>query len=400
MINKYKNFTKLSLLIISLALFFACTLTSVSAEDNFTDSINSEDSFKNPISNHNLNTKADLKNNSILPRAPGDPEYINSSDVRENGTNNKNITWNDTITIIDTVHCVGLDMGIYGPAHEYLLEGILIDKSTGLPFLVDGKNVTFSYLFKGDSHPDGMIDMIFTFKAPRNLENLTLVVFQRLYRVTNIYYPPQTEPHLCGVHEDINDLNQTVFIHSFPKISTTAKDKVTGGKNLSAGGIITIVDTVKYSNLIVGKTYTIKGTLMDKNTGKWLIVNGKAVVVEYTFVTNQTNGVVDLEFTFDSKGLGERNVVVFEKLFENGNEIATHEDLNDQNQSIFITSEPEESETIDNPETPETPENPDVVNITDNSDTPDTPTPKSAMKETGMPIVALLLILFKYFGFT
>ena len=59
-----------------------------------------------------------------------------------------------------------------------------------------------------------------------------------------------------------------------------------------------IVDTVKYSNLVPGKTYTIGGELMNKDTGERLLdKNGNPVHATRTFVAGETgDGLVVTEY--------------------------------------------------------------------------------------------------------
>ncbi|MBU5585063.1 VaFE repeat-containing surface-anchored protein, partial [Enterococcus sp. S181_ASV_20] len=73
------------------------------------------------------------------------------------------------------------------------------------------------------------------------------------------------EGKLAGLHEDLEDEDQTV---RQPQVSTKAKDKETGTNEGFADEEVTVVDEVNYKNLIVGKEYTVKGVLMDKETNK------------------------------------------------------------------------------------------------------------------------------------
>lgn len=86
----------------------------------------------------------------------------------------------------------------------------------------------------------------------------------------------------------------------------------------------TIVDVVNYENLIPGKDYLVKGTLMDKETGKPFVVNGKKVTAEKQFTAKSKAGKVELEFTFDSNALLGKSVIVFEDVYFNDRLIATH----------------------------------------------------------------------------
>lgn len=117
---------------------------------------------------------------------------------------------------------------------------------------------------------------------------------------------------------------------------TTATDKVDGGKDLNGNVKQTIVDKVEYKNLYAGKEYTVKGVLMNKATGKPILVDGKEVTAEKVFTPKETSGFVELEFTFDSSALKGETIVVFEHLYEGKVEVAVHADINDKDQSIYI----------------------------------------------------------------
>ena len=119
-----------------------------------------------------------------------------------------------------------------------------------------------------------------------------------------------------------------------PSVGTTAKDTETNSSEAYISKKTTIVDTVNYTDLIVGKEYTISGVLMDKSTGKELIVNGNKVTATKTFTATQANGSIDIEFTFDSSVLAGKLVVAFETLKYNGKEIAAHKDINDSKQTV------------------------------------------------------------------
>ena len=94
---------------------------------------------------------------------------------------------------------------------------------------------------------------------------------------------------------------------------------------------VAATDTVAYKDLIPGKKYTMKGTLMDKNTGKVVMENGKPVTAETTFTPSSANGTVKLTFTLNDEALAGDSLVAYEDLYdENGNEIVAHDNINDQ----------------------------------------------------------------------
>lgn len=103
--------------------------------------------------------------------------------------------------------------------------------------------------------------------------------------------------------------NEPISIH------TTAKDKADGDKFLKPQGKQTIIDTVAYKGLTVGKEYTIKTTLMNKRTNKPIMENGKPVVVESKFVAEKMQGTVDVEIEVDVTKLAGEKVVVFEEVY-------------------------------------------------------------------------------------
>lgn len=147
-----------------------------------------------------------------------------------------------------------------------------------------------------------------------------------------------------AVHADIEDHEQSIY---FPGIGTTAKDKADGDQEAVATKEVTIIDTVSYQNLIPDTPYKLVGTLMDKTTQKEVMIDGKPVTAETEFTPKDSNGSVEVIFTFDGSTLAGHDVVVFEKLFslegETALEIASHEDLDDKGQTIKLTEAPKDT---------------------------------------------------------
>lgn len=104
---------------------------------------------------------------------------------------------------------------------------------------------------------------------------------------------------------------QTVYV---PEIHTTATDKADGDKKLTSKGSLSVVDTITYKNLIPGKEYVVTGVLMDKATKESLKVGGKEVTATKTFTPDKANGTVDVTFTFNGDGLGDKTLVAFESI--------------------------------------------------------------------------------------
>lgn len=104
---------------------------------------------------------------------------------------------------------------------------------------------------------------------------------------------------------------------------------------------VTLRPSLDYHDLLPGKEYTIEGVLMDKATGKPLMVDDQQVTAEARFTPNQPDGTVELEFTFDASALEGKEVVAFETLYKDGIEVAAHTDINDEAQTVRFVAPPE-----------------------------------------------------------
>ena len=127
----------------------------------------------------------------------------------------------------------------------------------------------------------------------------------------------------------------TAINDKIPEIGTTAA--IDGNKEVNATEVFTLTDTVKYKHLIPGKEYQLKGVLMDKATGKALLIDGKEITSEVKFTPEQPSGTVDVLFTFDSKFIKtETQIVAFEYLYKDGKELTTHTDIEDEGQTVTV----------------------------------------------------------------
>ena len=142
-----------------------------------------------------------------------------------------------------------------------------------------------------------------------------------------------------------------------PQIRTVANDSYTQGHIGFAGKDAGIKDTVFFYNLKVGEKYILRGTLMDKETGKALIIGGKEVTSEKEFTPTVTTGTEVMEFTFDARDLLGKDVVVFEKLYKVTGEgetlVTTHEDIKDEGQTVSYERPPADEPKQEDPIEPE-----------------------------------------------
>lgn len=221
----------------------------------------------------------------------------------------------------------------------YEITGTLMDKETGKPLLSNGNKITSTVVFRADKEGpvfagegetlkeenaeehvlvSGTIDLKFSFDGSA-LNGKRGVVFEKLF----------TGKSLVGEHSDINDADQTVF---FPGIETTA----------NTNGTDTVSDKVEYRNLLAGEKYIMKGQLMDKSTGKELIIDGRDFTAQTEFIPEKSDGSVIVNFPVNVKDLKGKTAVVFETCSlvtdtEFGpveTEVISHKDINNKAQTV------------------------------------------------------------------
>ena len=331
--------------------------TPVTAEANFT----AEDSYGNVDVTFYFDGSSLKEGTSLVAfesLSYNDNEIASHADVNDSGQTviitkpklsttatdaldgDKNLIGEDNATIVDTVHYMNVT-----PGKTYKVSGTLYEKVTDK----DGK-VTKKQLLDADGNPVtaetefvpddtyGTVDVTFAFDASDLKAKDKVVAFESL----------SLNGKELASHADIEDKSQTVTITK-PTLSTTAVDGLDADKNLIGEGDVTIVDTVKYKNVTPGKTYKVSGTLYEKVTDKdgkvtkkqLLDADGNPVTAETEFVPDDTYGTVDVTFTFDGSLLKDNTpVVAFESLFYKDKEIASHSDIEDEDQTVTMhTSE-------------------------------------------------------------
>lgn len=253
--------------------------------------------------------------------------------LKDQATDTHVVEYREEVTLVDTVVYKGLKKG-----RTYEVEGILMDKETGKPFLdADGKEVTATTKYKAPAS-DGEVELTFTFKGIK--KGMKIVAFETVYYKGEEYI----------VHADLNDEDQTVYV---PEIKTRANG-VNDTQFIVEGEDATIVDTIDYKAFVPGETYVLKGTLYDKTEGKLTDITAESE----PFVAETSEGSVEVTFNFDATGLGNHIMVVYEKAFmlekpekPEGKPtvpekpIATHEDPEDEDQTIFV-EEPEDEKYV------------------------------------------------------
>ncbi|WP_297128791.1 SpaA isopeptide-forming pilin-related protein [uncultured Eubacterium sp.] len=214
------------------------------------------------------------------------------------------------------------------------VKGLKIDRETEKAI----KGALFG-LFKSDTTEYTETNAILTAKSDENgifvFDNIPFGdwIVKELQPAEN--YLPSDDIHHITVTDNEQIIEITAVNDKIPELKTTAT--INGKKEVTAKGEITIDDVVEYKHLVPGKEYKIVGTLMDKSTGKPFEIDGKDVTSEVTFTPEKSNGKVTVLFTFDSKYIkSDTDIVVFESLYKDGNELAIHADIEDEGQTVTI----------------------------------------------------------------
>lgn len=224
-----------------------------------------------------------------------------------------------TIRLVDTVAYEGLKVG-----ETYEVTGTLHLKGAdgadgGVVRDASGADVTATARLT-PSEANGTCEVVFEFTDP-GLAGTTVVAFESV-RHNGVE---------LAVHADISDEGQTV---SYPAVHTTASSKATGDHDAARASEQVVVDRVSLANLTVGNEYQLKGTLHLRGADGG--DDGPVAEMSKDFVAESTEMSVEMEFTVDASQLGGRTLVVFEDLLSKDVVVASHADLNDEGQSVYV----------------------------------------------------------------
>ncbi len=139
------------------------------------------------------------------------------------------------------------------------------------------------------------------------------------------------------VHKDMNDEDQTVTVDQ-PTLTTMATYGETERHQVPCSASVTISDEITYSHLQPGTSYTITTTFYDKKTKKPVRVDGSALkATTTTFKADNSAGKTTVDVTLDTTRLAGKTLVVYETFAVDNVVVGSHEDINDENQTITVT---------------------------------------------------------------
>ena len=157
---------------------------------------------------------------------------------------------------------------------------------------------------------------------------------------------------------EINTIGTTITVNEV-KMHTKAVEKE-AQKNVLDGSKTeqTIVDTVKYKHLVVGKEYTVTGELAVKPIGKSAEEltatpsdlfervkndNGDVITSSVTFTPTTPDGEVQVEFKINPSKYAGQKIVAFEKMEQGGLLVGHHADILDTEQTVTVSMDLEVS---------------------------------------------------------
>ena len=279
------------------------------------------------------------------------PEIVHTTLL--DGVTREHIAYADqTVTFIDYVKYAGLiPRSSEDKEKPYVIEGVLMDRSTGKPLLDENKEeIRGTTEFYPGETGEGIVEVKFTFHGDLLMtEGKTIVCFEYLY--------DSPEGEQLDSHEDITDEDQTV---RFPKVGTKAADPVIreAGSNLR---MVSVTDHINYENLVVSgadggtQTYTVRGWLMNPD-GTVAKIDGKEVKAETVFTPEQNKGSVDVDFPEfevkleEGRSEAEFEYVIFEEVYLNRKDpesgkteqvlVGEHKDIRSKEQTVTGRMEP------------------------------------------------------------
>ena len=267
------------------------------------------------------------------PAWPAERSYI-SDDV----------LYAENVKITDECKVYGLEYG-----QEYYLYGYLFDVTTGQELRDASGNLIVGHdaqgnvgtVFTARGVEMDVFDMNFVFDAT-DLVGHTIVVFEELYLNDD-------RENVVVFHKDATDSGQSIY---FPGIGTEARDNNTELNMSDAGTLVTLTDTIHYTNVRPFVKYVFTGILMDPQTGEAYIdpVTHDRVTASVEYTPETFEGDVEVEFTFNaSEDLAGRNLVIFEEMTRKNVLWAWHHDWEDEDQTIHfpkVTTTAVDSETL------------------------------------------------------
>lgn len=255
----------------------------------------------------------------------------------------KKVVADETVKLVDTVAFTNMPKGkevtiegalmVKGGAEAAPLMKPVLDSDGNAVLSKDGtaltEPVTGTVTFVPEAE-NGTVDVVFEFPGSCVSDGMVLVAYEHAWRVGKE----------IAVHDDPDDPAQTVVVAG-PGIGTLATDAADGDKELEAAENVVINDAVSFENLVAGREHVLVATVMakgeDGTAAPLKDADGNAYTVEHTFTPEKSDGVEVVSVTIDAKDLAGADLVMYEQLLLDGKIVASHEDPEDEGQTVHVT---------------------------------------------------------------
>ncbi len=127
--------------------------------------------------------------------------------------------------------------------------------------------------------------------------------------------------------------NRVVSLHTTARLASTGTDEGPAEEGAR------IVDAVAYEGLTPGTEYELRVELMDRDTGEAVLSADELAGAAVAFLPDEGGaGTVDVAFDLDASQLAGVRAVVFERLYLDGQEVAAHTDIADDDQTVTFVA--------------------------------------------------------------
>lgn len=260
------------------------------------------------------------------------------------------------------------------------------ENTTRYPFTVSSTNIDFTFSDAVENYPLGTVSVHKVNYEGNNLSGATFAVYSDINRTNLVgtmssdangnaslgglaygtYYLAETvAPE--GYEVDPNNYSFTIsqssyditidntswnvvsslgmngdFVNKNPVVHTTLTSAPTNNLTVPVGSNITLVDTVSYDSLVVGREYVMEGSLylmdadgnpeLDGNGNPVALTdaNGNPVVSRTAFTPSEASGTVDVTFTVSTEQLRGKTVYCFEDCYYSDRLVGFHHGTEDQ----------------------------------------------------------------------
>lgn len=248
---------------------------------------------------------------------PGSPKIVSTLATNAASSAGKTIALGKSVTFNDRVNVSGLVVGT-----TYRLTTTVADPATGSTYN-DIAAVTTSFKATGTST---LVDVSIKLDTTK-YEGKKLVVFETLYTSDG--------KTVLDTHADKSDTDQTVTVASaddptIPSNKSIATDKINETHTMTYSPNAVIKNKVPYTNLTVGKKYTVTSTTYDISTGKQVLSP-----VSKTFTADST-GYVEVEIPVNSVIYTGKTFSVLASISDGNAVVCSYDDMTDKDTQVMF----------------------------------------------------------------